>query len=73
MYIYIYNFLSTGNEHNTVSIWFLSDIDECSVSNGGCQHKCINTPGSSVCKCDDGYYLDADKKSCQGKNALTKG
>lgn len=52
---------------------FLSDIDECSVSNGGCQHNCINTPGSSVCKCDDGYYLDADKKSCQGKNALTKG
>ena len=51
---------------------FLSDIDECSVSNGGCQHNCINIPGSSVCKCDDGYYLDADKKSCQGKNALTK-
>ena len=52
---------------------FLSDIGECSVSNGGCQHNYINTPGSSVCMRDDGYYLDADKKSCQGKNASTKG
>ena len=50
---------------------FLLDIDECSVNKGGCQHNCINTPGSLVCKCDDGYYLDADKKSCQGKDAST--
>ena len=50
---------------------FFLDIDECSANKGGCQHNCINTPGSSVCTCDDGYYLDADKKSCQGKNAST--
>ena len=54
-----------------LSASFLLDIDECSVNKGGCQHNCINTPGSLVCKCDDGYYLDADKKSCQGKNAST--
>lgn len=48
---------------------FLLDIDECSVNKGGCQHNCINTPGSFVCTCDDGYYLDANKKSCQGKDA----
>ena len=50
---------------------FLLDIDECSVNKGGCQHNCINTPGSFVCTCDDGYYLDANKKSCQGKDAST--
>ena len=54
-----------------LSASFLLDIDECSVNKGGCQHNCVNTPGSLVCKCDDGYYLDADKKSCQGKDAST--
>lgn len=34
-----------------------SDVDECASQNGGCEHKCINTPGSSQCQCDPGFDL----------------
>lgn len=33
------------------------DINECSVNNGGCQQKCINSPGSYACSCNIGYEL----------------
>ena len=41
------------------------DIDECDVSNGGCEHNCNNTDGSYYCSCDDGYSLQNDTK-CTG-------
>ena len=36
-----------------------TDINECALDglNGGCDHKCINTPGGSACTCDQGYDL----------------
>ncbi|KAF7987305.1 hypothetical protein HCN44_003067 [Aphidius gifuensis] len=34
-----------------------SDINECSINNGGCQQKCINNPGSYSCMCNNGYEL----------------
>lgn len=43
------------------------DIDECSTSNNGCSHVCLNTPGSAFCLCPDGFYLTSDWKTCQGK------
>ena len=45
---------------------FTSDVDECEVNNGGCDHKCTNTDGSFLCKCNKGYRLDADKRKCTG-------
>uniref|UniRef100_A0A8C0BTP2 Matrilin 2 n=1 Tax=Buteo japonicus TaxID=224669 RepID=A0A8C0BTP2_9AVES len=30
----------------------------------GCDHFCINTPGSYVCRCKQGYILNADQKTC---------
>lgn len=44
------------------------DIDECLVSNGGCADICTNTPGSYLCSCSEGYELDSDAISCNGKN-----
>ena len=35
----------------------ITDIDECAVDNGGCDHNCTNTPGSHMCQCDPGYEL----------------
>ena len=43
-----------------------SDIDECLTSNGGCQHICMNTPGSRQCQCRTGYILASDGRSCKG-------
>ena len=34
-----------------------SDVNECSIKNGGCQQKCINTPGGFSCACNPGYDL----------------
>ncbi|XP_064010818.1 matrilin-2 isoform X2 [Pogoniulus pusillus] len=36
----------------------------CSVVEHGCDHFCINTPGSYSCSCKQGYILNADHKTC---------
>uniref|UniRef100_A0A1A9UCN5 Uncharacterized protein n=1 Tax=Glossina austeni TaxID=7395 RepID=A0A1A9UCN5_GLOAU len=33
------------------------DINECSKNNGGCDQKCVNSPGSFACSCNTGYQL----------------
>ena len=45
---------------------YLSDIDECGLSNGGCNQKCNNTHGSFECACEKGFKLQPDSKSCSG-------
>ena len=45
---------------------FLLDIDECATDNGGCSQVCVNKPGSFECKCNAGYVLADDKKTCKG-------
>ena len=42
----------------------IADIDECANNNGGCDHDCINNPGSHICQCDPGYELHVDLKMC---------
>uniref|UniRef100_H3ANE1 Tolloid like 1 n=1 Tax=Latimeria chalumnae TaxID=7897 RepID=H3ANE1_LATCH len=44
---------------------FFSDKDECSKENGGCQHECINTVGSYVCQCRNGFVLHENKHDCK--------
>uniref|UniRef100_A0A8C3PQE1 Matrilin-2 n=1 Tax=Calidris pygmaea TaxID=425635 RepID=A0A8C3PQE1_9CHAR len=36
----------------------------CSTAEHRCDHFCINTPGSYVCRCKQGYILNADQKTC---------
>ncbi|KFU96260.1 Matrilin-2, partial [Chaetura pelagica] len=36
----------------------------CSTVEHHCDHFCINTPGSYVCRCKQGYILNADQKTC---------
>ena len=48
-------------------ILFLSDINECSISNGGCSHSCHNSAGSFTCSCPSGLELDPEKRSCRGE------
>ncbi|XP_075172350.1 LOW QUALITY PROTEIN: matrilin-2 [Anomaloglossus baeobatrachus] len=37
----------------------------CSTTTHGCDHFCINTPGSYLCRCKQGYVLNADEKTCR--------
>lgn len=41
------------------------DKDECQDNNGGCQDKCVNTIGSYICSCREGFVLQKDKHSCK--------
>uniref|UniRef100_A0A1A9WC30 Metalloendopeptidase n=1 Tax=Glossina brevipalpis TaxID=37001 RepID=A0A1A9WC30_9MUSC len=44
---------------------FFTDVDECSVNNGGCQHECRNTIGSYICSCHNGYSLHENGHDCK--------
>ncbi|NXU61493.1 TLL2 protein, partial [Horornis vulcanius] len=55
---------------NTVSkkgfkVHYFSDKDECSKDNGGCQHECINTFGSYMCQCRNGFMLHENGHDCK--------
>ena len=45
-----------------------TDINECLSNNGGCSYQCENSIGSFSCKCQDGFTLAQDQRSCVGKN-----
>ncbi|XP_055905401.1 very low-density lipoprotein receptor-like isoform X3 [Eupeodes corollae] len=42
-------------------------VNECSSDNGGCAHKCVDTPVSFRCECREGYKL-SDGKLCEDIN-----
>ena len=46
---------------------FCADVDECSISNGGCSHHCYNIPGSFYCGCPEGTSMGANNLTCVGK------
>ena len=43
-----------------------TDIDECTNGTDDCQQTCMNTPGSFVCGCFDGFTLDGNGQNCTG-------
>ena len=43
------------------------DVNKCGMLTGGCQHQCINTNGSYFCRCNDGFFLNGNGKTCTGK------
>jgi len=47
--------------------WFIfvcSDDNECANHNGGCAHECVNIEGGHFCRCNEGYRLHVDEKTC---------
>lgn len=50
------------------NIDILLDVNECKVSNGGCEHQCRNTIGSSAYQCNEELNLNGNGKSCPGKS-----
>ena len=49
-----------------IIIIIVTDINECLEENHSCQHICINTNGSYVCDCNEGYALTSDGRTCRG-------
>ena len=47
-----------------------TDVDECTEGTHQCQQVCQNTIGSYTCGCNDGFILDTDGRSCNGKNSF---
>lgn len=33
------------------------DVNECAINRNGCDHRCVNSPGSFACVCNAGYEL----------------
>ena len=46
-----------------------TDINECDVNNGGCEHICTNVIYSFECSCHLGYNLSEDGFDCNGRPA----
>uniref|UniRef100_A0A3B3T784 Matrilin 2 n=1 Tax=Paramormyrops kingsleyae TaxID=1676925 RepID=A0A3B3T784_9TELE len=40
-------------------------IDHCDHRKHGCEHDCVSTPDSYVCRCKKGFVLNADGKTCR--------
>ena len=48
-----------------------TDINECDINNGGCEHIYDNTIGSFRCSCRPGYNQSQNGASCDGKLSST--
>ncbi|KAK1806738.1 hypothetical protein P4O66_005244, partial [Electrophorus voltai] len=42
-----------------------TEMDFCAVRDHGCEHKCVNTEDSFVCRCRSGFTLRPDGKTCK--------
>jgi len=43
----------------------IPEIDPCLDGNGGCSQECINDQGQARCRCDTGFSLGRDGKTCE--------
>uniref|UniRef100_A0A7N5JIS6 Matrilin 4 n=1 Tax=Ailuropoda melanoleuca TaxID=9646 RepID=A0A7N5JIS6_AILME len=43
----------------------LCAIDLCAEGTHGCEHHCISSPGSYFCRCQAGFVLQQDQRSCR--------
>ena len=66
-------FCNSISKLGRLSFFFLFlDVNECLVSNGGCQHLCLNHNGGYSCDCQEGFKLSVvDHKSCLSKLIIT--
>ncbi len=43
------------------------DIEECAADPSPCDHQCLNTEGSLICFCNEGYRL-FNASNCEGRS-----
>ena len=70
MYVYIARTMNINNcTHYTHVALNSVGINECNMTNGGCDHICHDTKYSHYCSCNEGYHLNTtDLRSCIGKD-----
>ena len=44
------------------------DVNECTINNGGCEANCMDTEGSYVCSCEEGFELNINQHNCDGES-----
>ena len=69
----LYYLVIQANSKNNIDFFpclNCSDVNECAVNNGDCDHNCTNNQGSYTCSCKRGYTLQGDAKSCKGKDNI---
>ena len=59
------------NISRVISFCWTVDRDEC-ADPGTCSQGCDNSQGSYTCKCDSGYELTGDGKTCNSKYEIHK-
>ena len=55
---------------NICFLYTYSDINECLINNGGCHHNCSGSDGNYTCSCNNGYRLNSDGHTCEGRQKL---
>ncbi len=50
-------------------LFVFSDVNECSIQNGDCEHQCTDFTGGHVCSCFKGFLLlsNAIGHNCTGE------
>ena len=66
MFLFITNHICHFDIGLTVTNRCTSDVDECSVKNGGCAHTCTDKDGGYDCGCLDGFTLADNHLDCEG-------
>lgn len=56
--------LSPAVNFHTYHLPLSPDVDECETDS--CTHGCLNTYGSFMCTCDEGFELASDGTTCNG-------
>ena len=58
--LYVVRYISCNNIYN-------ADLDECIIGTHRCSQDCKNTKGSYQCFCNNGYILNNNGITCDGK------
>ena len=44
-----------------------TDVDECTTNSDNCDQVCTNTVGAFNCSCNNGFLLNNDGATCDGR------